>query len=121
MNTNYEEKIKLIDFENQIYLLLIFATLLNYDTNLKLKNLYINNQGPNKNIRDEYLLANYIGLFIFIVFLKRNINTLNNLENGTEEYELAKLRVFGSYLFIMGQLIVIYYLMNTSNFEDSPI
>lgn len=121
MNTNYEEKIKLLDFENQIYLLLIFATLLNYDTNLKLKNLYLNNQGPNENIRDEYLLANYIGLFIFIVFLKRNINTLNDLEEGSKEYELAKLRVYSSYLFIMGQLIVIYYLTNTSNFEDSPL
>ena len=121
MNNNYEEKIRLLDFENQIYILLIFATLLNYDANLKLKERYLNNQNANKTIRDEYLFANYIGLYIFIVFLFRNYNTLNNQEEGTEEYELAKLRVFGSYLFIMGQLIVIYYLMNTSNFEDSPI
>ena len=38
-----------------------------------------------------------------------------------EEYELAKLRIYGSYFFIIGQLIVIYYLYNTSTFSDSPI
>ena len=95
--------------------------MLNYDTNLKLKDLYLNNQSPNENIRDEFLLANYIGLFIFITFLNRNYNTLNDLEEGTEEYELAKLRIYGSYFFIIGQLIVIYYLYNTSTFSDSPI
>lgn len=121
MDENINEKIDMIEFENLIYLLLIFAALLNIDTNERLKNLYKNNKTPNESIRNEYLFASFVGLYVFSSFLKRNYNTLNNLEEGTEEYELSKLRVIGSYFFIIGQLIVIYYLLNTSTYEDSPI
>jgi len=121
MKKNYDELIKMIDIENDMYILLIFATLLNVDANKKLKSRYQNYQNLTKEIKEEYLFSTYIGLFVFIFFLKRNIKVLENLEINTKEYELSKLRIFGSYLFILGQLIVIYYLLNSNSDLDSPL
>lgn len=121
MDKDLKRRLKWIEIENNLYILLILNSLINLDANYKLKNNLLNNKKPNEEIRNEYLLASYILLFIFIMYFIRNSDTLEHLEKGSEEYNLARLRVIGSYLLICAQFITVYYFLNTSNFEDSPL
>ncbi len=121
MRTSFKDRIKDINDENFLLFLLILGTVISLDGNYKLIKRYKENKNPNKEIRDEFLFSNYLVLFTLIIFLNRNINNLNDLEKGSKEYEISSLRILASYFFIFGQLIVIYYLYNTSTFEDTPI
>ena len=121
MNDKTKRRLYWIDIEDNIYYLLIVNSLINLDANKKLKKRLLKNQNPNNEIRNEYLFSSYILLYIYLVFLVRNQENLDNLEVDDENYELENLRVLGSYMFILAQMIVIYYFYNSSNFDDSPI
>lgn len=116
-----EDKIHLIDIENLMYTLFIIASLFNILTNEDVKERYVNGEKPNEEIRNRYLVASYIILIVFIVFLIRNYNNLLKLSKGSSQYDLAQIRLIGSVLLIIGQCIAIYYLYQTDTYNGSPI
>ena len=118
MNKTYEEKINLLDIDNLMFCLFIIASLLNLDANEKMKESYLYNNVSKEKIRKQFIFSSYLILIVFIVFMKRNYDNLNKLNNKKSEYNFALIRLYGSILIVIGQILVIYYLYNTNNFQD---
>lgn len=116
-----QEKVQLINIENLMYFLFIVASLFNILTNEEVRERYVDGSKPNEEIRNRYLVASYIILIVFIVFMIRNYNNLLKLTKGSSQYDLAQIRLIGSILLIIGQCITIYYLYQTNTYSESPI
>lgn len=117
MEKTLEEKLRLLDIENLMFIFFIIASLIDIMANEKSRELLLNNNDLNEELRKEYLFASYLILFVFIIFMERNYNNLMMLDEDDEEYKFAKIRLFGSMLIVLGQLYVIYFYMNTSLFK----
>lgn len=118
MNEDLNEKYKKLDLENYMFSLFIIASLLSISANEKARSNYKKESPLNENLRKEYIFISYLILFVFIVFLERNYNNLNNINEDNEEYEFAKVRLYGSILIVLGQLLIVYYLYNTTTFKN---
>jgi hypothetical protein len=53
--------------------------------------------------------------------MERNYNNLMKEKTNSKEYHLLEIRYFGSVLLVLGQILVIYYLLNTESYNGSPI
>ena len=111
------EKLKMLDLENYMFAIFILASLLSIDANEKAKEEYKKENPLNEDFRKEYLLVGFLILSVFIVFLERNYNNLDKLSKKNKEYDFAKIRLYGSILIVLGQLLIIYYLYNTTTFN----
>lgn len=118
MNEDLNEKYKKLDLENYMFSLFIIASLLSIDVNEKAKNAYKKEDPHLEDLRKEYIVIGYLILFVFIVFLERNSNNLDKLNKDNEEYEFAKIRLYGSILIVLGQLLILYYLYNTTTLKS---
>lgn len=116
-----EEEIHLLDIEDLMYILFIVGSFINIQTNEKVRNFKIQGITLNDEIRDEYLLASFLILIVFIVFAVRNYKNLTKLKKGSNEYNLAEIRLLGSILLVIGQCMIIYYLDHTDTYSSSPI
>lgn len=111
------EKIKLLNLEIFMYVFFIVASLISIEANNQAKNNIFKGDDINEELRQQYLFSSYLILFVFIVFLKRNYNNLNNLSIDDPEYNFAQIRLLGSILVVLGQILIIYYLLNTTTFK----
>ncbi|GEM_PF-7099261 len=116
-----EDKIDLLDIENLMYILFIVSSLLNIETNEKVKKVYSRGGNPGEEIRNEYIFASLLILVVFIVFLIRNYKNLTNISRESDQYSLAEIRLIGSILLVIGQCMIIYYLYYTDTYSGSPI
>lgn len=116
-----EEEIHLLNIEDLMYILFIVGSFINIQTNEKVRNFKIQGVSLNDEIRDEYLFASFLILIVFIVFAVRNYKNLTKLKKGSNEYNLAEIRLLGSILLVIGQCMIIYYLYHTDTYSSSPI
>lgn len=121
MEKSTYDKLKLLDIENTMYVFFIASSLICINANEKVREKYLNNEEIDKSIQSEYLLGAYLALIVFIVFMERNYDNLKYVNKNTKEYDLGEMRLFGSTLIVLGQLIAIYYLYNTDRFNGGPI
>lgn len=121
MNEEIIKKLKRIKIENLMYILFILASILDIYANEKAKKELIEGRSLNEKIRNQYVIASIMVLIVFYVFMQRNYNNLKACYQSKKEYELAKMRFFGSGLIVIGQVLIVNYLINTNYFNGSPI
>ena len=111
------EKLKILDIEVFMYTFFIVASLIDIEANMQAKYNVQQGKELNEDLRKQYLLASYLILTVFIVFMKRNYYNLENLSIHEKEYMFAEIRLYGSILIVIGQILIIYYLYNTTIFK----
>ena len=68
-------------------------------------------------LRNEYIIADYINLFVFYVYTLRNYNNLKKLDKEDIEYQYAYNRYLGSLLIVIGFILEIDYYYKTTTFS----
>lgn len=117
MENIFNDKFKLLNLENIMFILFIIASILDIDTNEKVRIAFKNKETPGNDLRDSYIIAGFLILIVFIVFMLRNYNNLSKLRPEDEEYPFAETRFIGSVLIVIGQFMTLYYFINTTNFK----
>lgn len=115
----FDDKYNLLDIENLCFILFIIASVIDINGNEQARKLYQQNKKLNNDLRNQYLLASFLILFVFIVFFLRNLNNLNKLSKDSKEYPYAFMRCIGSLAIVVGQSLTIYYYQNTTNFTTT--
>lgn len=116
---NREDEIRRLNFEDIIWGIFIILSILNIVCNDYQKKYMISND-------QEYEdMANRISIFVFIIlfiiyfyFFYRNYNMFNNKDNPSD---VDRIKVIGSFLFIVGTLCLLYFQVNSDdNFIVEP-
>ena len=119
MNSYENGEINRLNFEDILWVIFIFLSIMNIVSNNFQKEYVIS--------KDEYYedMDNYFSvvvlkilLFVYLYFFIRNYNMYNN-KIGTTKVDLIK--VMGSVFFILGTLCLLYFQVNSEdNFIGSP-
>lgn len=119
MNDIFDNKYKALIIEDWLNVLFIISSVIDLDANYKLKNEYNNNNNiiPSNDLRNEYIIADYINLFVFYVYTLRNYNNLKKLDKEDIEYQYAYNRYLGSLLIVIGFILEIDYYYKTTTFS----
>lgn len=117
MNNIFNDKYEVLNIENISYAFFIIASIIDLKANENLKNFYLKNEKPNEDLRNEYIFASSLILTVFIVFMIRNHYNLSKITKNENEYNYAYIRFIGSLLIVIGQILVLYYFYNTTNFS----
>ena len=116
MNNIFDDKYKVLIIEDWLNVLFIISSIIDLDANYKLKNEYDTNVIPSNDLRNEYIIADYINLFVFYVYTLRNYNNLKKLDKEDIEYQYAYNRYLGSLLIVIGFILEIDYYYKTTTF-----
>ena len=117
MTNLFNDEDNVLALEELMYILFIFASFISINATNELKEAN-NKQFYNQSgIQEQYILANYIFLIVFITFLIRNYKVLEKLDINSEEYKYAKATFIGSLLTVIGQILIIYYFSNTTTYK----
>lgn len=119
MDNHKKEKINLFDIEMLMYFLFIIAACIDLYANEQTRNLYQKNQPLNEEIRQEYILANWLIFIVFITFMIRNYYNLQQLSKESIEYQIAQIRLIGSILIVVGEALVLYYFYSSTIFDSN--
>lgn len=76
MKKTIEDKLKLLDIENAMYVFFIASSFICINANEEVRKKYLSNEKNDKNMQSEYLLGAYFALIAFIVFTERNYDNL---------------------------------------------
>lgn len=117
MNQDIYQKLKEIKLENFAFLLLITSGIIDLLANEKIKKSYTRANGK-EDARKKFILASCLILIVFGYFSYRNYNKLKTLIPGSEEYQIAYVRFIGSIFIVAGELLVLYYFINTPELRD---
>ena len=105
MNDSLYSEVRRLNFEDLLWILFIFLSIMNIVANKFQKEYVISNnhyyEGKANNI-SIYVLT--ILVFVYVYFFLRNYNMYNNKDNPQNE-DLVK--VIGSFLFIIGTLYLL--------------
>lgn len=119
MNNNDYKEINRLNFEDILWIIFIFLSIMNIVSNSYQKeyvvtnNEYYEEQSSNISI---FVLSTLI--LIYAYFFLRNYHMYNTKENPTNT-DLIK--VFGSLLFILGAICLLYFQINSDdNFIGGP-
>lgn len=119
MNNIFNDKYKVIAIENWLNVLFIISSVIDLEANKKLKIFYNNNKIPSNDLRNEYIIAEYINLFVFYVYMLRDYNNLKNTDKNDIEYRFAYNRYIGSLLIVIGFIFEIDYYYHTTTFSKN--
>ena len=110
-----------MDFENVLNLIFVLVSIINICGNNNQKKYVIyNDQTYEDKANNLYIIGLVIGFFIYIYFFNRNYKMYKNKDNPTE---MDLIKVFGSFLFIVGVLCLLWFQTNNKdNFiGDVPV
>lgn len=117
MNNDIYKNLKDIKFEDLAFILLIVSGILDILGNDDLKNYYTNSYGK-EDARKKFILSSCIILIAFGYFVYRNYKKMKELDPFSEEYKYAYSRFIGSLFLLVGELLILYYFINTSQLRD---
>ena len=120
MNNNEFKEIERLNFEDILWVIFVGLSILNIFSNNCQKE-YV--RSKNKYYEDR---ANKISIFVltvlllvYIYFFLRNYNMLKNKERVNKE---DRVKLFGSFLFVVGVLCLLYFQVNSEdNFIDDAL
>lgn len=119
MNTNIENELKRLNFEDILWLIYVVLAFLNIEGDrLQKKYLNTNEYHYEKESNDVFLFTLIITLFIYIYFFLRNYKAYENANNETKNIFYVKL--LGSAFLIAGAICLIYFQKNNENFIGTP-
>ena len=119
MNNNIYSEIKRLNFEDILWIIFIFLSIMNIVSNNFQKDYVVSGveyfEDRAKNI-SIFVLT--ILVFVYLYFFVRNYNMYNNKDYPTNE-DLIK--VMGSLFFIIGTICLLYFQINSNdNFIGGP-
>ena len=117
MNENIYEKLKEINWENFLFLLFATSALIDTLANEDIKRSYMDGNGK-ENARKKFILASCLIIFVFAFFAYRNYNNLKKYSYNSYEYKLAYYRFIGTIFIVIGELVILYYFINTEELNN---
>ena len=120
MNDSLYREIRRLNFEDLLWVIFIFLSIMNIVSNKFQKEYVISNdQYYEDRANNISICVLTILVFIYLYFFLRNYNMYNNKDNPQKE-DLVK--VIGSFLFIIGTLCLLYFQVNSNdNFIGEPV
>lgn len=120
MNDSLYREIRRLNFEDLLWVIFIFLSIMNIVSNKFQKEYVISNdQYYEDRANNISICVLTILVFIYLYFFLRNYNMYNNKDNPQNE-DLVK--VIGSFLFIIGTLCLLYFQVNSNdNFIGEPV
>ena len=120
MNDSLYREIRRLNFEDLLWVIFIFLSIMNIVSNKFQKEYVIsNNQYYEDRANSISICVLTILVIIYLYFFLRNYNMYNNKDNPQNE-DLVK--VIGSFLFIIGTLCLLYFQVNSNdNFIGEPV
>lgn len=116
----FDDDIKRLEFEDYIWVIFIVLSILNIiGDNCQKKYLNSNNMEDNAVANNIFSLVLFITLIIYIYFFIRNVDSYKKAD--ILDKDLLGVKVFGSILFVVGILCLIYFQVNQSDFYGTPI
>ena len=120
MNNNIDMELNRLNFEDILWVIFIFLSVMNIISN-KLQKEYIvsNKQYYEDKANNISVCVLTILVFIYLYFFLRNYNMYNNKDTPSSE---DMVKVIGSFLFIVGTLCLLYFQINSDdNFIGEPL
>jgi len=123
MNSFKNKEIIRLNFEDYIWGIFIFLSILNIVSNDNQKKYVIsNNQYYEDRANNISILVLSILLIIYFYFFFRNYSMYNNKINDGEVTNEDLIKVMGSLLFVIGTICLLYFQINSDdNFIGSPL
>ena len=120
MNDSLYREIRRLNFEDLLWVIFIFLSIMNIVSNKFQKEYVINDdQYYEDRANNISICVLTILVFIYLYFFLRNYNMYNNKDNPNSE---DMIKVIGSFLFIIGTLCLLYFQINSKdNFIDGPV
>lgn len=116
----FDDDIKRLNFENFIWVVFIGLSILDIVGDEYLKKFIKTSDKNDEVVANKiFLFILIISFFIYFYFLIRNINAYERASD--DEKNLFSIKVFGSILFIVGVICLIYFQYNQTDFIGTPI
>ena len=117
MRDDIYEKLSEIKIENFILSLFIAAAIIDILANEDIKKSYVRGDGK-EDARKKFILASLLVLIGFSYFVYHNYKKLKQLNPNSQEYHYAYIRFIGSVFAVIGELLILYYFLNTSQLKN---
>lgn len=118
-NEKVYEEIKRLNFEDLLWLIFVFLSLLNiygdYDDK---KYLLTNDVKYKKESNKVFTFTLIVAFFIYLYFFARNYNAYKKA--SPEQKNLYLIKLLGSAFFIAGAICLLYFQINQNSFVGSP-
>lgn len=116
----FDNDLKRLNFEDYIWVIFIVLSILNIVGDNYQKQ-FLESKSSNDEIRANniFTFVLVVSFLIYLYFLIRNVNALKRSEE--EAKGLFSIKTFGSVLFVVGILCLIYFQVNQNDFIGTPI
>ena len=116
---NREDEIRRLNFEDIIWIVFIILSILNIVGNDNQKKYVVSNKQYYEDRANNISIFVLTILFIiYLYFFYRNYNMYNDKDNPSD---VDRIKVIGSFLFIVGTLCLLYFQVNSDdNFIGEP-
>jgi len=120
MNESLYSEIKRLNFEDILWVIFIFLSIMNIISNKYQKEYLVsNNQYYEDKANNISIWVLTILIFVYLYFFLRNCNMYNNKDDPSGE---DMVKVVGSFLFLVGALCLLYFQVSSdNNFIDEPV
>lgn len=116
----FDNDLERLNFEDYIWVIFIVLSILNiFGDNYQKQFLETNDSNDEIRANNIFLFVLIISFFIYLYFLIRNISAFERADE--EEKNLFSIKVFGSILFVVGIICLIYFQVKQTNFIGTPI
>ena len=116
----FDNDLNRLNFEDFIWVIFIGLSILNIiGDNYQKEFIETYNSEDENSANNIFLFVLWISLLIYIYFFIRNIKAYEKVSE--EEKELFAIKVFGSILFIVGVICLIYFQYKQTNFIGTPV
>jgi len=113
MDNSLCDEIRRLNFEDLLWVLFVFLSIMNIISNSFQKEYVIsNNQYYENKANNISICVLTILVFVYLYFFLRNYNMYNNKDNLSKE---DNVKVIGSFLFVVGALCLLYFQVNSED------
>ena len=110
---NIEKEIKRLNFEDIIWIVFIVLSILNIVGNDNQKKYVVSNKQCYEDRANNISIFVLTTLFfVYLYFFYRNYNMYNNKDNPSD---VDRIKVIGSFLFMVGTLCLLYFQVNSND------
>ena len=114
MSEDIYQKLKQLQIEDFLFLVFAVASLFDAFGNEDIRRYYTDGNGK-ENARRKFIISTVLIICVFLFFAKRNYNNLKKQQIGSDEYYYAYIRFVGTIFIILGESLVLYYFIKTSD------
>ena len=118
-NVEINSEFQRLDFENIIWVIFVFLSILNlFGDSLEKEYLESNNNSIKTKTNQLFIISILATLLIYIYFFLRNYYALYNISD--DKKELYTIKILASIFFVLGTMCLLYFQINQSSFIGTP-